>query len=139
MRRINLFLIRNQGGMTKKLTQKMQHALENSLINLKNIYNLHKKGKIVHKLQTADFRIKLSLLHLEQFWVLLKMQSNYTECLLRSNAKFRGFTSYFITRILSDILINANLRHSTLIYLALINAACKFSRHEFILTWENET
>lgn len=79
MRRINLFLIRNQGDMIKKLAQNMQHALENSLINLKNIYNLHKKRTIVHKLQTADFRIKLSLLHLEQFWVLLKMQSNYTQ------------------------------------------------------------
>ena len=34
---------------------------------------------------------------------------------------------YLITRILSGILINANLVHTTLIYLALINVPCRFS------------
>ena len=36
--------------------------------------------------------------------------------------------NYLITQRLSDTLINANLNFSTLIYLALINIACKFSK-----------
>ena len=36
---------------------------------------------------------------------------------------------------LSVTLIKANLYHSTLIYLALIYKACKFSERRFILTW----
>ena len=37
---------------------------------------------------------------------------------------------YFITQILSGTLINANLGHSTLIYRALIKAACKSNLYE---------
>ena len=40
---------------------------------------------------------------------------------------YKSFTQYYITRILSGALINANLDHSTLIYLALINVTNKFS------------
>ena len=46
---------------------------------------------------------------------------------------------YLITRLLSGTLTSTNLGHSTLIYLAPINVACKFSEHWFILTWENQT
>ena len=48
-------------------------------------------------------------------------------------------STYLIMRILSGTLINTNLGHSTLIYLALINVACKFSKRYFKLTWKNET
>ena len=47
-------------------------------------------------------------------------------------------SAYLISRILIGTLINANFGHSTFIYLALINVACKLSKRLFILKWEHE-
>ena len=48
-------------------------------------------------------------------------------------------TIYPIPQILSSTPFNANLRHGTLIYLALTNIMWKFSSRQFTLTCKNAT